>query len=250
MPIEFRCRQCGRLLRTGDDTAGRQAQCPECGALSTVPALGAGASATQPPGGVGGPLNVPPSLGAGAGSPFGEAGSPLGGTAEGPFAAAGGSAGAAGESENPYQSPTQYGPMPQPSYAAGDPFAASRVSGPATALIVVGSLHVALQVLATIVNLANVGGMMGPAERHADLPPFMLSGGVVVGSGVIGIVVGILVIVGAIKMKNLESYAWAMTSAILAMIPCFWPCCILGLPFGIWALVVLGSGSVKAAFRN
>ena len=37
MPFEFRCSQCGKLLRTGDDTAGRQAQCPECGALTQVP---------------------------------------------------------------------------------------------------------------------------------------------------------------------------------------------------------------------
>ena len=37
MAIEFRCSQCGRLLRTGDDTAGRPAQCPECGTLTTVP---------------------------------------------------------------------------------------------------------------------------------------------------------------------------------------------------------------------
>ena len=37
MPIEFRCRQCGRLLKTPDDTAGRQAQCPACGTISIVP---------------------------------------------------------------------------------------------------------------------------------------------------------------------------------------------------------------------
>ena len=41
MAIEFRCTQCGKLLRTGDDTAGRQAKCPECGAVSTIPSAGA-----------------------------------------------------------------------------------------------------------------------------------------------------------------------------------------------------------------
>ncbi len=40
MAIEFRCPQCGKLLRTGDDTAGRQAKCPECGAVSTIPSAG------------------------------------------------------------------------------------------------------------------------------------------------------------------------------------------------------------------
>lgn len=37
MPIEFRCSNCNRLLRTGDGTVGLQAECPECGALTTVP---------------------------------------------------------------------------------------------------------------------------------------------------------------------------------------------------------------------
>jgi predicted Zn finger-like uncharacterized protein len=38
------------------------------------------------------------------------------------------------------------------------------------------------------------------------------------------------------------------TACILAMIPCV-NCCILGLPFGIWGLVVLNKPEVKDAFR-
>ncbi|MBN1591282.1 MAG: hypothetical protein JW888_17350 [Pirellulales bacterium] len=37
MPIEFRCTQCGKLLRTPDATSGQQAKCPACGAVITVP---------------------------------------------------------------------------------------------------------------------------------------------------------------------------------------------------------------------
>ena len=59
-----------------------------------------------------------------------------------------------------------------------------------------------------------------------------------------------VVLVGAIKMKNLQNYGLAMTSAIIALIPCFSPCCVLGLPFGIWALVVLSDNRVKAAFQH
>ena len=44
MAIEFPCGSCGRLLRTPDDTAGQQAQCPHCGSLTTIPA----ASAAEP----------------------------------------------------------------------------------------------------------------------------------------------------------------------------------------------------------
>jgi phage FluMu protein Com len=41
MAIEFRCTQCGKLLRTADDTAGKQAKCPECGAIMTIPEIAA-----------------------------------------------------------------------------------------------------------------------------------------------------------------------------------------------------------------
>ncbi len=38
MPIEFRCTQCNRLLRTPDGTSGRDAKCPECGTIVKIPA--------------------------------------------------------------------------------------------------------------------------------------------------------------------------------------------------------------------
>ena len=37
MSIEFHCRECGKLLRTPDDSAGKQAACPQCGAKTAVP---------------------------------------------------------------------------------------------------------------------------------------------------------------------------------------------------------------------
>ncbi len=75
-------------------------------------------------------------------------------------------------------------------------------------------------------------------------------GGVAIGAGVVQIVLGIVVLLGAVRMKRLESYGLAMASAIIAMIPCVSPCCVLGLPFGIWALVVLSDIHVRSAFRT
>jgi len=219
MPIEFRCSQCGKLLRTGDDTAGRQAQCPECGAISAVPTP---AAPSESP--------LPPSAPLGAGSPFGA-----------------GPAAGAESSDNPYQSPSAS------TYLAPgqiDLVAAQRVSGPATALIVTAILAMVLQVFAMVINLAGIG--MGPEMRHqrADMFPMIFGGGVQVASGVFGLILAAVILIGAMKMKKLENYAFAMAAAIIAMVPCFWPCCLLGLPFGIWALVVLNDGSVKAAFRS
>jgi len=61
-------------------------------------------------------------------------------------------------------------------------------------------------------------------------------------------VAGFLVWAG-LKMMRLESYALAITGCILALIPCVSPCCLIGLPFGIWGLVVLNDQTVKPAFR-
>ena len=121
MPIEFRCSQCGKLLRTGDDTAGRQAQCPECGTIGTVP------------GPAGPPEPVVPTA-----APLGDEGPPAAGARPGsPFAAG---AAPAASLDAPYQpsSPFDYQLPPGQLYAE----AAQRVSGPATALIVIGWLGI------------------------------------------------------------------------------------------------------------
>jgi phage FluMu protein Com len=49
MAIEFRCPQCGKLLRTDDDTAGKQAQCPACGTVTPIPNPGEAASGPSVP---------------------------------------------------------------------------------------------------------------------------------------------------------------------------------------------------------
>jgi hypothetical protein len=40
----------------------------------------------------------------------------------------------------------------------------------------------------------------------------------------------------------------AMTASILAMIPCVSPCCCIGLPIGIWCIIVLQQA--KPAFHS
>ena len=55
MPIEFPCSGCQRLLRTADDTAGKQARCPECGQIQTVPSANAPSSVAVDSAGAGSP---------------------------------------------------------------------------------------------------------------------------------------------------------------------------------------------------
>jgi hypothetical protein len=62
--------------------------------------------------------------------------------------------------------------------------------------------------------------------------------------------VGVAIIVGAVDMLRMHSYRSARLGAILSILPLCGPCMILGLPFGIWALILLLQLDVKAAFAK
>jgi hypothetical protein len=134
---------------------------------------------------------------------------------------------------------------PQPNVAA----AASKVKGPAIALIVITVLGILAQLLSLVMNMAGMSqvpaGMPPEAERWVT----MMSGGIGILATVLSLAIGGLIIFGATKMMNLQSYGLAMASSIVAMVPCLSPCCCLGIPVGIWAIVVLNNAEVKAAFR-
>lgn len=125
-----------------------------------------------------------------------------------------------------------------------------RIKGPAIGLIVTAAIGGIVQIIGIIMNLAGFG--MAAASSHQDRSEAianMIGGTFGVIGGVVGIIMAVVILIGAMKMMKLQSWGFAMAVAILAMIPCFSPCCVLGLPFGIWALIVLVDAQVKAAFR-
>jgi len=132
--------------------------------------------------------------------------------------------------------------------SAPGPDAAELVKGPATGLIVVAVVGAIGQVVGIVFNLAGASFMprhQMPSEAWVN----MFSGTIGVISGVIGILLSGLIFIGAMKMKKLESHGLAVAASIVAMIPCLSPCCLLGLPIGIWAAVVLFKPEVKSAFH-
>jgi hypothetical protein len=130
--------------------------------------------------------------------------------------------------------------MPMPSGESLD-----QVNGPAIGLIVVAILGFLLQAAALIFRLF----FSALAARQTEAFPNMFSGSLGIASGVIGMLVSVLILMGGIKMKNLQNHGLAMTASIIAMIPCISPCCIIGLPIGIWAVIVLSKPEVKSAFH-
>lgn len=60
--------------------------------------------------------------------------------------------------------------------------------------------------------------------------------------------VGLVVTIGAKKMRYLQNHGRAIAASILAMI--MPPALVLGLPFGIWSLIVLNKSEVRDAFDS
>jgi hypothetical protein len=126
------------------------------------------------------------------------------------------------------------------------------VNGPAIALIVTAGLGIAVGLLGLILTLAK----MDTTQEMPGLDPEFVRyfrmfayGPIGISLKILGIAVSVFILYGALRMQKLTNYGLVMTAAIIAMIPCFSPCCLLGLPFGIWALIVLSKTEVKSQFN-
>lgn len=158
--------------------------------------------------------------------------------------------------QNPYSTP-EFSQAHPAEAVAGGVHPSDRVNGPAIGIIVTSIIGIIVAAISLILNLLGAGigaaGMMGALGGGVDLEDAGVTFGQMVFSvlqAIAGLVVGLVCLFGANKMRNLESYNLAMAASILIMVPCISPCCVMGLPFGIWSLVVLNDSTVKAAFRS
>lgn len=123
------------------------------------------------------------------------------------------------------------------------------VRGPATALIVVSIICLVVIALSLLFNgflllRGTAGRLPQPSvgvSKEMQVVVRMLWCCMI-------LAVNTVILIGAVRMQRLQSYTWAKVAAILAVIPCVGPCYLLGIPFGIWALVVLGKPEVRQAF--
>lgn len=152
------------------------------------------------------------------------------------------------QSDNPFSPPvmtnTGYEPLPE-----ADPYyAANKVKPPALTLLITTSVMMVLVVLGLAINLLGIG--MGAASNSEEGATLMLQGGFGILQGIIGLAAGGFVIYGSQQMMKLQSYSLATAACIVSMVPCVSPCCITGIPIGIWGLVILNDPQVKAAFTQ
>ncbi len=126
------------------------------------------------------------------------------------------------------------------------------VQGPGICLIIVGGLSFALHVISLLGHVLGWAFARPQSTGNPELDKIttFLTGGIGVAIDVLWLGLSVLIAFGGLRMLKLENYGWCIAASIIALVPCLSPCCCLGLPAGIWALVVLSKPEVKAAFES
>jgi hypothetical protein len=125
------------------------------------------------------------------------------------------------------------------------------VQGPATGLTVTAGLGIAVAALNFGLVALQLAGGLGPGPGAPGAPPGQAFVDTISGAagGLVGLATSAVILVGASRMKKLQSHSFGVVAAVIALLPCVSPCCIVGLPIGIWALTTLNNPVVKDAFR-
>ncbi len=129
------------------------------------------------------------------------------------------------------------------------PEASNQVSGPSIGLLITGILGAALSFIGLIASIFETGIESLKAHRYIEGYADLAEGAAGVAFCFVGLLVAGFIIYASLKMKKLNQWGLCVAASIIAMIPCISPCCIVGLPIGIWCLVVLTKPEVKTAFH-
>jgi phage FluMu protein Com len=239
VPTSIRCQNCKKLLRVPDALIGKQIKCPGC----------SHAFVAQPPEEE--PTSVVEI------DEEGESERQRSAPATTPIDSA------AGAAEDDAGVPDDSAKIRAPGKKGRRQRALSAARLPAIALLIVGGIGLALAILHLVLLSTGTGplrprtppanrdaavlaqGPMGQAQQQAyDQKIYPIA--TMIGS-MAAVLWAVIVLLGGYFMYQLKSWSTVMFATIVAMLPCHL-CCLLGLPFGIWALVVINRPEVKSAF--
>jgi hypothetical protein len=143
---------------------------------------------------------------------------------------------------NPYSSPN-FAPPPGGTRPPG-----AKLMAPAIALLITG-------VLGMMFTIASMVMALGPAPAvDPNAPPFMQGfqkgahGPAAIAIQSIFVLVNAFIIFGAAQMLRQKMRGVGIGASIVAMLNFGNCCCLLGIPVGIWSLVILMQDDVKWAF--
>jgi hypothetical protein len=228
--IRFACPACAKVLRARYQISGKQIRCPHCGQLLVVPDAPARHEDR-------------PHQGSSESIPL----APL---------------------DDEVRPEHDYAPMPKERYPLADwdddeqlsddrePRRRRRgrrsrnrnsgsVTAPAICLLVTGCLGILFNLFQALVAIINPRLLQQNNAFGQNTPPALS-----IAFGLLFAVVSIVVVAGAIAMLTRKLYGLGMTGSILAILNIGNCCCLLGLPFGIWSLVVLARPEVRELFED
>jgi serine/threonine protein kinase len=137
-------------------------------------------------------------------------------------------------------------PLPPGSSAQPITLNSSVVTIPAIGLVVVGvwKLFSAITAVSVLSSLSHgwLSNLIGPGASFLPFHSPFFGWSV----GITKAVPALLMIYGGLQMAQLRSYAWSIAAGIMGIISCS----LLGIPLGIWALIVLNRADVRQAFAN
>ncbi len=143
-------------------------------------------------------------------------------------------------------------PAAQPDTAEFESLLRGRLKVPARGLLVAGIMNLiaALVIILTPISLKALGGfadgLEGFVEGKGTFAEAMFLSIII---AIFSLISGIILVLGAARMFDLQSYGIALIAAVVAILPCA-PGFPISLPFGIWALIVVLRHDVKTAFAD
>lgn len=136
--------------------------------------------------------------------------------------------------------------------------ARTKVSRPAIVLVAMGILTVSTHVAIILGSFSDSPTMLAMIEfndavwRTFVLPEasdhHLLLLRVVV--SIVAVQAGLIEIIAGIRMRTMQGFYLAHASALLIMLPYVSPLCFVGLPLGVWIIMILWDARVRAAFNR
>ena len=148
----------------------------------------------------------------------------------------------------------------------GQEAALEAVKNPAICLILTGLLNIVLSLWGAVESVffpVNIDQQLAAVPQFNDpevqkfisdpqvnhFVHLLYSPAVLLTNDLFTLTMSVLVLLGALRMKALRNYEFSVIGALLALLPCVTSCCLIGLPFGIWAIIVLRRPGIKGQFK-
>lgn len=128
--------------------------------------------------------------------------------------------------------------------------AASKLKAPAMAVIVAGVINILFSLLLLLGGVARLAGEEAAQTfaSNAERTGYYFGQTISYLSAFLSLLASPGVIYGGIQMFGGKGYEVARAAAIIVMIPFTSCCCVVGIPAGLWAFIVLSQPDVKAYF--